>query len=220
NPAATKGSRLGVFASSFNPPTIAHIELIRRAAEAFSLDEVLALASKANADKLDYECSLEDRLAMVMLAFADEPLVSIGLSSHAFYVDMVEALGPVYEPTTDVHFIVGFDTFERVLDFDDRYTERYHLHFTSRRQALDYLFARSIFIVASRAGAGLSSVKLLLEREPAVPPEKVLYLDFPGDLGDVSATDVRERRRGGLATNGLVPAAVQRYIEVHELYVT
>ncbi|HEY3136388.1 MAG TPA: nicotinate-nicotinamide nucleotide adenylyltransferase [Blastocatellia bacterium] len=218
--AETTGPRLGVFASSFNPPTIAHIQLIRRAAEAFSLDQVLALIGKTNADKLDYECSLEDRLAMLMLAFDDEGRVSIGLSSHAFYVDMIDALGLVYKPQTYIHFIVGFDTFERVLDFGDRYTERYYRNFADRREALDYLFARGSFIVASRAGAGLSSVKLLLEREPRVPPEKVLYLDFPGDLGDVSATDVRERRREGLATNGLVPAAVQRYIEVHELYMT
>jgi len=218
--AETTGPRLGVFASSFNPPTIAHVQLIRRAAEAFSLDQVLALVGKTNADKLDYECSLEDRLAMLMLAFDDEGRVSIGLSSHAFYVDMIDALGLVYKPQTYIHFIVGFDTFERVLDFEDRYTERYYRNFADRREALDYLFARGSFIVASRAGAGLSSVKLLLEREPRVPPEKVLYLDFPGDLGDVSATDVRERRRKGLATNGLVPAAVQRYIEVHELYMT
>src|SRR5438552_3556881 len=174
--ARATGTRLGVFASSFNPPTIAHIELIRRAAETFSLDESLALAGKTNADKVEYECSLADRLAMLRLAFANESHTSIGLSSHAFYVDMIDALERAYPPQTDLHFIVGFDTFERVLDPGNRYTSRYHREFSDRVDALAYLFARSIFIVAGRAGAGLESIRSLVEREPAVPSERILYL--------------------------------------------
>ena len=215
-----KGDRLGVFASSFNPPTIAHVELIHRAAEAFSLDEILALAGKTNADKLEYECALEDRLAMLTLTFADEPRVSIGLSSHAFYVDMIDALERTYPGETDLHFIVGFDTFERVLDPDDRYTNRYHQGFSDRLEALDYVFARSSFIVAGRAGAGSHSVRLLVDREPPVPTDRVLYLDFPADLGELSATEVRKRRRTGRPISGLVPATVEEYIQEHGLYAT
>ena len=214
------GRRLGVFSSSFNPPTIAHIELIQRAAEAFLLNEILALAGKANADKTDYECSLEDRLAMLTLTFADNPVVSIGLSSHAFYVDMIDALEREYPAQTDLHFIVGFDTFERVLDAGDQYTKRYYREFKGRTEALEYLFARSSFIVAGRAGAGLHSVKLLVENEPAVPPDRVEYLDFPADLGELSATEVRKRRREGRPIERLVPAAVKQYIEKHGLYST
>lgn len=216
--AQAAGPRLGVFASSFNPTTIAHVELMRRATEAFSLDETLALASVANADKLQYECPLEDRLAMLMLTFAEEPRVSIGLSSHAFYVDMADALERVYPPQTDLHFIVGFDTFERVLDLEDRYTRRYSREFSDRVEALQYLFARSRFIVAGRAGAGPDSVRLLVKREPAVPRERVFYLDFPADLGDLSATEVRNRRRAGLPIKGLVPEAVEEYVGEHDLY--
>lgn len=218
--AKATGLRLGVFASSFNPPTIAHVELIQRAAEAFSLDEILALAGKTNADKLDYECSLEDRLAMLALTLAAEPRVSIGLSSHAFYVDMIDALERAYPAQTDLHFIVGFDTFERVLDVEDRYTKRCYREFSGRLEALDYLFARSSFIVAGRAGAGSHNVRLLVEREPAVPPDRVFYLDFPADLGELSATEVRKRRRASRPIKGLVPATVEDYIREHGLYAT
>jgi nicotinate (nicotinamide) nucleotide adenylyltransferase len=216
--AEVTGSRLGVFASSFNPPTVAHVELMQRAAEAFALEEILALAGVANADKVQYECSLEDRLAMLALTFADEPRVSIGLSSHAFYADMIDALGRRCSPETDLHFIVGFDTFERVLDVEDRYTERYYRRFGSRIETLRYLFGRSNFIVAGRAGAGLRSIRLLVEREPVVPPSGVLYLDFPTDLGGLSATEVRKRRRAGRPIKGLVPEAVEDYIQRHGLY--
>ena len=218
--AATSGPRLGVFASSFNPPTLAHVELIRRASEAFSLDETIAFASDTNADKLSYECSLEDRVAMMELALVDDDRTSIGLSSHAFYVDMVEALRRVYPPRTDLHFIVGFDTFERVLDPGDRYTKRYYREFSGRVEALDYLFARSSFIVAARAGAGLDSIRLLVEREPVVARDRVFYLDFPPDLGELSATEVRARCRAGESIEGLVPAAVAQFISQHEIYKT
>jgi len=216
--AAVPGLRLGVFASSFNPPTIAHVELIRRATESFLLDETLTLAGQTNADKLSYECSLEDRVAMMELAFAGDAGTSIGLSSHAFYVDMVDALGHVYPPQTDLHFIVGFDTFERVLDPEDRYKKRYYREFSGRLEALEYLFARSSFIVAARAGAGLDNVRLLVEREPVVPRDRVLYLDFPPDLGDLSATEVRNRSGAGESIKGLVPAAVEQFISRHATY--
>ena len=218
--AKATGQRLGVFASSFNPPTIAHVELVQRAAEAFSLDEILALAGKTNADKVEYECSLEDRLTMLTLAFADEPRVSIGLSSHAFYVDMIDALGRALPAQTDLHFIVGFDTFERVLDAQDRYAKKYFHDFRSRLEALEYLFARCSFIVAGRGGMGSHNVRLLVEGEPAVPRDRVLYLDFPADLGELSATEVRNRRREGRAIGGLVPATVEAYIQERGLYVT
>src|SRR5918912_586128 len=86
-PVARTGPRVGVFASSFNPITVAHIELMRRARDAFLLAEVLALAGRANADKRSYECSLEDRLRMLLLALRDDAHLAVGLSSHAFYVD-------------------------------------------------------------------------------------------------------------------------------------
>jgi nicotinate (nicotinamide) nucleotide adenylyltransferase len=215
---ATSALRLGVFASSFNPPTVAHVELIRRATEAFSLDETLALAGPTNADKLSYECSLEDRVAMMELVFADDARTSIGLSSHAFYVDMVDALGRVFPPRTDLHFIVGFDTFERVLDLEDRYTKRYYRKLSGRLEALEYLFSKSNFIVAARLGAGLDSIRLLVEREPAVPRDRVLYLDFPPDLGELSATEVRSRCRAGESITGLVPATVEQFIQESRLY--
>ena len=212
------GPRLGVFAASFNPPTVAHVELMRSASDTFSLDEVVALAGRANADKLEYECSLEDRLEMLRLTFASEPRVSIGVSSHAFYVDMIEAIGREYAGQTDLHFIAGFDTFERVIDREDRYTARYHRSFSDRISALKYLFARSKFIVAARAGAGREAVEQLLEIEPAVPRDQILFLEFPDELGEVSATEVRRRHGVGEAITGLVPLEVEQYIEERNLY--
>jgi nicotinic acid mononucleotide adenylyltransferase len=117
-----------------------------------------------------------------------------------------------------LHFIVGFDTFERVIDVGDQYTRRYHREFMNRTEALEYLFARSSLIVASRSGAGLQSVRELIQGEGAVPPLRVHYLDFPSDLGEMSATEVRKSRRSGRSIEALVPPTIKEYIEEHGLY--
>lgn len=211
------GPRTGIFASSFNPVTVAHLELMRRALAEFSLDEVLAVAGRTNADKSGYECTLEDRLQMLMLATRDEARLGIGLSSHAFYVDMLVALAPLYRQS-DLHFVVGFDTFERVLDRENRYTTKYHGRFSDRRAALSFLFSQCRFIVAGRSGAGHEDIRALLADEPAEFAARVLYLDFPADLGERSASEVRARVRAGQSINGLVPPAVADYIAAHDLY--
>jgi nicotinate (nicotinamide) nucleotide adenylyltransferase len=216
--AQVSGPRLGVFAASFNPITIAHIELMRRAASQFSLDETLALAGKTNADKNSYDCPLEERLRMLALTFANDAGVSMGLSSHAYYVDMVTAIERAYQPETCLHFIVGFDTFERVLDPEGRYTARYSRKFNNRAEALQYLLGRSRLIVAGRAGANYTNVRALVEREQAELGERILYLDFPSDLGERSATEVRSRVRAGQSIDGLVPPAVEAYIYERGLY--
>jgi nicotinate (nicotinamide) nucleotide adenylyltransferase len=209
--------RVGVFASSFNPVTVAHLELMRRALAEFSLDEVLAVAGRANADKTNYECALEDRLLMLMLAMRDEARISLGLSSHAFYVDLLDALAPLY-PQSDLHFVVGFDTFERVLDRDSRYTAKYHRPFSDRLAALHALFSQCRFIVAGRAGAGHNALRALLADEPVEFSERVFYLDFPADLGERSASEVRARVRNTQPIAGLVPATVEAYIAARGLY--
>jgi len=212
------GKSLGVLAGSFNPPTIAHIELMHRAADEFCLDEVLALTGAANADKSSYEAALEERLEMVMAACCDDSRASVGVSSHAFYVDMIEALALVYPGDTDLHFIIGFDTFERVLDPQDRYTARYHRRFESRRDALDYLFSRSRLIVATRDDARLSDIEPLLEGESDEVRGRVLRLDFPDHLASRSATEVRRKAREGASITGLVPPPVESYIIARGLY--
>ena len=216
--AKQSGPSLGVFPSSFNPITVAHIEIIRRAAREFSLAETLALAGKANADKADYDCPLEKRLQMLFYAFEEDDPVSIGLSSHAYFSDMLEALERVYTGHTDFYFIVGFDTFERVLDPEDRYTAKYHRRFTDRIEALEYIFSRSHFIVAGRAGAGENDLRALIKAESATLADRTHFLDLPMEIAERSATEVRSRLREGLEVHGLVPDEVERYINRRGLY--
>jgi nicotinate (nicotinamide) nucleotide adenylyltransferase len=215
---AGDSQRLGIFASSFNPVTRAHIELMRRAQEQFALDETLALAGIANADKSLYDCSLEERLRMLELALQNRSQISVGLSSHAFFVDMLDGLATAYPSQTELHFVVGFDTFERVLDPLDKYTGLYHRNFTDRNEALEFLLTRSRFIVAGRQGAKHTEVYQLASQLPVTLAERIFYMDFPDDLAEQSATQARLRLRQGLSIKEFVPDEVARYIQKRGLY--
>jgi nicotinic acid mononucleotide adenylyltransferase len=191
---------------------------MRRAADEFSLDETMALAGCANADKASYDCALEDRLRMLALTFADHAQTSIALCSHAYFVDVAEALLKACGHKTLLHFIIGFDTFERVLDRDGRYFQNYHLSFNDRLEALDHLLERSRLVVAGRSGAGRSDFERLVEEEGRKIAARVAYVELPADLGERSATEVRQLVRARRPIAGLVPRQVERYIEERNLY--
>ena len=117
-----------------------------------------------------------------------------------------------------MHFVVGFDTFERVVDREDRYTRKYHRRFSDRAGALQYLLVRSRLVVAGRRGSGECNIRALVERDLKGLAERVSYLDVPADITEMSATHVRDRVRAGLAIDGLVPPAVELYIKEKRLY--
>lgn len=211
-------NRLGIFGSSYNPVTTAHLELMRFAAEQFHLDRMLALAGIANADKSNYDCPLELRLQMLALATRDNPRYDIGISSHPYFVDQLDALQTIYSDKTEFYFIVGLDTFERIVDREDKYTKFYHHRFIDRAESLEYLLNHSSLIVASRAGAGLVEVQALTELLPDAVRDKIFYIEFPADLGEQSASQVRQNVRDGETIKGLVYPAVERFIDEHRLY--
>ena len=216
--AGDPGRRLGVFSSSFNPLTVAHIEVMRAAADAVGLDELVALAGKTNADKSSYECPLESRIEMLMAGLSYTANMSIGISSSAFFVDKVDAFARVYPPSTRLHFIVGFDTFERIIDVGQRYTASYHRRFAGREEALRHLLSACRLIVAPRLDKGFEEFQSLAARAPSGLEDRCVYLDLAPELRRRSSSEVRRRLAAGEPVTGLVPAAVERYIEEHRLY--
>jgi nicotinate (nicotinamide) nucleotide adenylyltransferase len=219
---ASRGRRLGVFASSFNPVTCAHLELMRAATLQSGLDQTVALAGTRNADKTQYECPLEQRIQMLLLATREEPRLSVAVSTSAYFVDMVDPIAASYPPGTEIYFITGFDTFERILDPEDQYTGRYYRTFLSRDEALGHLLARSHLIVAGRKGRGAREWEAIAKREAeslrAIPEDRIQFMDFPEELGERSSSEVRQRIRAGLSITGLVPPAAERYIQERRLY--
>ncbi len=79
---------IAVFPGSFDPITVGHIDLVRRAAQVF--DKVV-IAILDNPGK-EYEFSLEDRLELIRDAIADIPNVSAD-SSRGLLVEYCRSIG-------------------------------------------------------------------------------------------------------------------------------
>lgn len=191
------GQRLGVLSSAFNPLTRAHAKMAELAIQTHQLGEVLLELSKVNVDKRVYGASLAERLWMLKHFAACRPALSVGLCSHARFIDKARAIRTVYPPDTEIYFIVGYDTLVRVFDpqyYDDLYSE------------LRELFDRSRFIAANRGQHTLADVESFLE-QPACRPftDKIHLIELDAFHATLSSTLVRERLENEASTTDLVP---------------
>ncbi|GBC82264.1 Nicotinate-nucleotide adenylyltransferase [bacterium HR10] len=209
--------RLGVFPASFNPPTRAHVEIIRRAREHYDLEAIALLPGLTNADKRAYEAALEDRVAMLLATFGTDPTIAIGVVSHPFLVDMILPLRREYA-TSEIVFLVGSDTFERLLDRQGRYLGRYYKPYRDRAAVLEDLFSASRVIVAARGSFTCAALEQLLEEEALPYGSRIACMELPEEVRFISATEVRWRIRRGESIASLVPEAVEAYIRATGLY--
>ncbi len=201
---------LGVFPSSFNPITCAHKEIAFRARDAFQFDEILLLLDCRNVDKEVFGASLEDRLAMIFEFCNNSHHLSAAIASHGLFVDKVPALLGVYPRDVKIHFIVGQDTIERVLD------ARYY---RERDRSISELFQRARFIVVPREEGGEESVKALFDRLANRPYRKrIEVMALESSFYSISSTLVRELVGKNRPFEHLVPEAVSRYIKKRGLF--
>jgi nicotinate (nicotinamide) nucleotide adenylyltransferase len=205
------GGRLGIFPASFNPPTKAHLMLIRRAAAAASLDEVLVLLDTAAMDKEIIGARLEDRISMLNALFQKKPHVSIGISNRGLFIDKVGPLKNVYPSAGAFVFIVGFDTIERVMD---------RTYYADPRSALDQLFGACEFVVAGRMGCTAESLEALLADELNQPYRpRISFLSVPSRYAAYSSSTVRRCIHRDRSVRDWIPASVLRFIQQSGLYV-
>ena len=109
---------VAVLDSSFNPPTCAHVHLLRSAAARFGVCRRMLLLAKQNADKPVVGASLPHRLQMMELLAREEVEGSTvcGVTAHPLFVDKARALRALCGPGATIFLLVGYDTWERVVD--------------------------------------------------------------------------------------------------------
>jgi nicotinic acid mononucleotide adenylyltransferase len=202
--------KLGILDASFNPPTRAHEALAADARKALGLDEVLLMLSRANVDKAITGASLGQRLEM-MLRWADSAdAMSVGGCSHARFVDKAFALRPHYPPETDLTFILGFDTLERL--FDPRY-------YTDMKSELSVFFHDCRAAVANRGDQDPEDIHRWLERPETSPFAHCIdVFSVPPDIAAMSSTEVRNRCADNQPIGHLVPKGVAAYVAEAGLY--
>ena len=204
------GNRLGIFSGSFNPLTVAHIEMIEAAQKKYDLDEILLILARANVDKGVFGLSLADRLLMLKLYAVNREAFSVAACSHGKFIEKIEALKPTYPPDTHFSFIVGYDTFIRL--FDPKY-------YTDLHGALEALFDQCRFIVANRQGYNADAVRQVIE----VPDYRryagcIDLIELPDFYAEISSTDIRTQIQAGNSVDHLVPTEVQEFLKTVEAY--
>jgi nicotinate-nucleotide adenylyltransferase len=196
--------RLGILSAAFNPITRAHLALAQSAYVHYQLHEVLFVLPITQPHKLIHDASIEARLQMMNLALQETPAFSIGLCTHGLFIDICRAVALAYPLQTWLWFISGRDAAERILTWP----------YADPAATLSTLFAQADLLVADREGAFML---------PDIPPVRehavhIHHLPLAGEIGHISATEIRTRLAKGEEVDELVPRPVLRYIQEHRLY--
>lgn len=202
--------RVGILPGSFNPLTLSHIELARRAKKTFRLDEVVLSISKVTVDKETVtKPSLEERLFGLKIC-AGEFHYSVALASHGLLPEQAMGLRDFYGDKTRSFFLIGYDKLPQI--FDPKY-------YRDRSASLDLFFSLTRLIVANRGEEPLDHITDFLKK-----PDNRKYAQFidpiflPSPFPFISSTQVREKAQKGEPIDGLVPKEIQRWIAETGVY--
>jgi nicotinic acid mononucleotide adenylyltransferase len=196
-----------VFPGSFNPPTLAHLEMLRQARKFANRREgghwrIYAALSRHIVDKEAVErMTLLDRVVLLERVLAGHVRhAGILLLNRGLYVEQAQGIRAAFPRVRRLRFLVGFDKLVQILD--PRYYDR-------REQALRELFALAELLVAPRGSDGEHEVRELLartENRPFARFIRLLPLEEP--YRNMSSTQARAS-----ATLDAVPREVHDFIQ-------
>lgn len=102
------GARVGVYPGTFDPPTIAHLEIARRAIEQLDLARVDFTISSSTLGKDDARLTpIEDRIAELVAIIGDDHRFAVRSTPDSLIVDIAEGYDVI---------VLGADKWAQVLD--------------------------------------------------------------------------------------------------------
>ena len=198
------GVRLGILGGTFDPVHRGHLALARAARDELRLEKVVFVPAGQPWRKAGRMiASGKERLAMLRLALEGEEAFQVAAleverAGPSYTADTLEAL-KAERPEDELFFILG----------EDALVDLPNWHRPERILELAKL------AVARRAKASQEALEAAGRRLSGLL-EHVVWLEMP--LVEVSATGIRERARGGLPLEEMLPAAVADYIRQRRLY--
>jgi nicotinate-nucleotide adenylyltransferase len=205
-PATT--ARIGMLGGTFDPIHAGHLALAHVALDQLGLDQVLFVPAGQPPHKRGRPITpAEDRLAMVELAIAAEPLLAVSRIE-------IDRPGPSYTADTAEALVNGPETHDRPIELTvilsaESFADLPSWHDPGR------LLRLARIAVAPRQGHPAPTPTWLAQRLPGFA-DRVVVLEGPHL--DISASDIRARVAAGRPIDQLVPPPVAAYIEAHHLY--
>lgn len=186
--------KLGFFGGSFNPPTIAHYNLMKQALLEYSFDRVYFVPMNDYYSKPGL-VSLKDRICMLEEMCKDDEKILVSkleaeIEHESTAIDSLRLIKNRYN-NDDVVFFMGEDNFlkmETWKDYDE--LKKYN------------------YIVFQRNDNHVADINL----------ENVIYMRNSENL-KVSSTVIRKKLRKNDSIDGLVTQEVKNYILKNRLYV-
>ncbi len=197
-------AEIGILGGTFDPPHKGHLALARAAWRELALEQVLWVLTPAPPHKGHQEvAALEHRLAMVQRILRNEPAfclsrVDVDRPPPHYAVDTLRLLAQQY-PGVGLVYIMGGDSLRDLPLW---------------WQAAEFVSLCRYLAVLPRPGVQVD-LPALDCRLPGLAA-RVHFLEAP--LLEISSSEIRRRIRAGESVRGLVPAAVERYIRQHRLY--
>jgi nicotinate-nucleotide adenylyltransferase len=212
--------KIGLFGGTFDPIHWGHLRSAEEVSETYVLDRVYFIPAAIPPHKRDQTMApARDRLRMVRLAVAKNPrfevsTVEIVRPGISYSIDTIREFATRTHRSDSLYFIIGLDAFREIDTWKD---------FTA-------IFPLCNFIVTSRPGS--QAVDPL--KGTAIAVKKLFCYDsnsrsyrhesgtriFFAELTDIaiSASEIRALVRQGKSIRYLVPAEVEKYINLRGLY--
>jgi nicotinate-nucleotide adenylyltransferase len=199
--------RIGIFGGTFDPIHLGHLILAEQCREQARLDQVLLVPAARPPHKPD----------QVMTPFARRvEMIALAIAGHrAFQIDELEKerLGPSYTietlealhqryPQAELALILGSDCLPDLA------------HWREPVRILEL----ATLLLAPRPGWSLWPDQQLRASLGLAPEARLRQEVIHSPLIEISSRDLRRRVREGHTIRYLVPRAVEKYIEEHNLY--
>ena len=205
-------SQIILFTGSFNPPTSAHLALLKQGqiyAQQHPTTRLYAAFSKRTIDKEGVERPLLlDRISLLrQIVQRRLPETGIILFNRGLYVEQAEAIYQAFPWVQRIFFLMGYDKIVQILD------PRYY---TDREAALTELFARAELLVAPRGNDGKEALQALLQQpENQRFANSIHMLPLDEHYRHISSTQIRQ---SSSLNRHAIPHEVQTFIAKTHAY--
>lgn len=199
------GQRIGVFGGTFDPVHVGHLAIAERALSEAELSTVFFIpAGSPRLKRQRPVASAKQRVEMVKLAVAGNPKFQVceieaARPGPTYTIDTLEELTRRSTPLSELFLIVGIDVLSQLVEW----------------KSPDRILEMCRLLVMMRPGYSRIDWPNFYANHPRVESRMEVVESISVDI---SATELRRRITSELSLRGLVPEAVEEYIQIHGLY--